>query len=44
MTSTGLIDGSLASRSSVTSPNALGMRPLMCAARASSVSKASKIP
>jgi hypothetical protein len=44
MTSTGWIDGSLASNSAAILPSASGIGPLTCAARASSVSKVSKIP
>jgi len=44
MTSTGWIEGSLASNSAAILPSASGIGPLRCAARASSVSKVSKIP
>ena len=44
MTSTGLMDGSLASSSSAALPSASARGPAMCAWRPSSLAKVSKIP
>ena len=44
MTSTGLMDGSLASSSSAALPSASARGPAVCAWRPSSLAKVSKIP